>query len=90
MQINKQMFEILKLHLEGKSAYFIAREFAMDPPSIYRCLKTAERNFEETERMLAELKALGWPAKLAEVKQELRNRSPRRAATEEPIALKLG
>jgi len=41
--------------------------------------------------MLTELKALGWPDKLAEAEEEIRTKSPRRRAkTTSEIAMKLG
>jgi len=41
--------------------------------------------------MLTELKALGWPDKLAEAEEDIRSKSPRRRAkTTSEIAMKLG
>lgn len=56
------MHEILKLYLQDLSAYKIARELNLDPPTVYASLKAAKKNFLEVEKMLAELKALGWPS----------------------------
>jgi hypothetical protein len=86
------MFEILKLRLQGYSAYKIARKLNMDPPTVYRRLNFAEKNFAEVDKMLTELKALGWPMKLPEVEQQIRNKTSRKkkAAVESEIAIKMG
>jgi len=54
------MFNILKLNLQGFSPYIIARKLEMDQPSVYVSLKAAKTNFKEVNRMLQELKSLGW------------------------------
>ena len=91
------MFDILKLHLQGLSSYRIARKLNMDPPSVYTSLKAAKGNFAEVDKMLTELKALGWPDKLNEVEQTIRSRSAitRKVILEKPelkqeIAFKMG
>jgi hypothetical protein len=87
------MFKILTLNLKGKSCYAIARELDMDPPTVYVSLKAAKKNFAEAETMLTELKALGWPIKLAEIQKEIRKKSPKERAEAKPtpeIAMKLG
>jgi hypothetical protein len=86
------MFEILKLRLQGNSAYRIARKLNIDPPTVYRGLDSAEKNFATVERMLIELKALGWPMKLPEVEEQIRNRTShkKKAVTETEIAIKMG
>ncbi len=84
------MCEVLKLILQGKSCYAIARELDMDPPSIYVSYKAAKENLPKLDAMLTELKALGWPEKLAEAEEEIRTRSPRRRATTEVTTMKVG
>jgi len=92
------MFEILKLRLQGFSAYKIARKLNLDPPTVYRGLNFAEKNFAEVDKMLTELKALGWPEKLPEVESQISRRAHqnRTFAQEtvptqsEEIAFKLG
>jgi hypothetical protein len=86
------MFEILKLRLQGYSAYKIARKLNLDPPTVYRGLNFAEKNFAEVDKMLTELKASGWPLKLPEVEEQIRNRNPhkKKAVTETEIAIKMG
>jgi hypothetical protein len=84
------MFEILKLRLQGYSAYRIARKLNMDPPTVYRGLDFAEKNFATVEKMLIELKALGWPMKLPEVEEQIRNKSPHKKITVEDVAFKMG
>jgi len=98
LRITTQMFEILKLRLQGFSAYKIARKLNLDPPTVYRGLNFAERNFAEVDKMLTELKALGWPEKLPEIASQIsrRARQNRTVAQEtlltqsEEIAFKLG
>jgi len=85
----------MKLFLQGKSPYQIARQLRMDPPSVYTSLKAAKENFPKAQKMLIELESLGWPDKLAEVEQNIRSKSPhkRKVAVkhEEPeIAFKMG
>jgi len=88
----------LKLRLQGFSAYKIARKLNLDPPTVYRGLNFAEKNFAEVDKMLAELKALGWPEKLPEVESQISRRAHqnRTVAQEtlptrsEEIAFKLG
>jgi hypothetical protein len=92
------MFEILKLRLQGFSAYKIARKLNLDPPTVYRGLSFAEKNFAEVDKMLTELKALGWPEKLPEVESQISRRAQqnRTVAQEtlptrsEEVAFKLG
>ena len=69
------MHEILKLNLQGLSAYKIARKLSLDPPTVYGSLKAAKENFAKTDKMLDELKALGWPNRLPEVEQQIRSAS---------------
>jgi hypothetical protein len=83
------MCDVLKLILQGKSCYAIARELDMDPPSIYVSYHAAKENLPKIDKMLTELKALGWPDKLAEA--EIRTKNPRRRAKRTlEIAMKLG
>jgi hypothetical protein len=63
------MLSILKLNLRGYSAYRIARKLEIDPPTVYASLKAARKNFAEADKMLMELKAIGWPEKTPETKQ---------------------
>jgi len=92
------MFEILKLRLQGFSAYKIARKLNQDPPMVYKSLKAGKRNFAEIDKMLMELKALGWPEKLPEIASKIRRgaQQNRTVAQEtvpirsEEIAFKLG
>jgi hypothetical protein len=72
------MLRILKMHLEGKSPYRIARELDLDPPNAYATLKRARRNFAEADKMLTELKALGWPDKLGQKAAEAETEFPMR------------
>jgi len=98
LRITTQMFEILKLRLQGFSAYKIARKLNLDPPTVYRGLNFAEKNFAEVDKMLTELKALGWPEKLPEVESQIRRGAhQKRTVAQEPlptqseeIAFKLG
>ena len=92
LRLTPQMFEILKLHLQGLSAYKIARKLDLDPPTIYSSLKAAKRNFAKADKMLTELKALGWPTKLPEIEQQIRSKSPKKPVKPETseIAIKLG
>lgn len=98
LRITTQMFEILKLRLQGFSAYKIARKLNLDPPTVYRGLNFAEKNFAEVDKMLTELKALGWPEKLPEAESQISRRAHqnRTVAQEtvptqsEEIAFKLG
>jgi len=92
------MHEILKLRLQGFSAYKIARKLNQDPPMVYKSLKAGKRNFAEIDKMLMELKALGWPEKLPEIESQISRRAhqKRTVAQEtlltqsEEIAIKLG
>ena len=92
------MHEILKLRLQGFSAYKIARKLNQDPPMVYKSLKAGKRNFAEIDKMLMELKALGWPEKLPEIESQISRRAhqKRTVAQEtvptrsEEIAFKLG
>jgi hypothetical protein len=92
------MFEILKLRLQGFSAYKIARKLNLDPPTVYRGLNFAEKNFVEVDKMLTELKALGWPEKLPKIASQISRRAHQnRTVTQETlptrseeIAIKLG
>ena len=97
MRLTEQMFDILKLNMQGLSPYKIARKLTMDPPSVYTSLKAAKINFVEADKMIQELKALGWPDKLDEVEQSIRGRSAitRKIVLEKPepkqeIAFKMG
>ena len=91
LRITSQMCDVLKLILQGKSCYAIARELEMDPPSIYVSYHAAKENLPKIDKMLTELKALGWPDKLAQVEAEIRTKSPRRRAKGTlEIAMKLG
>ena len=71
MRITPEMFEILKLYLQGLSAYKIARKLNLDPPVVYASLKAAKTNFATVDKMIDELKACGWPEKLAEVENRI-------------------
>jgi len=93
------MHDVLMLHLQGYSAYRIARKLNLDPPSVYAGLKAAKQNFRLADEMIMDLKARGWPAKLAEVEQQLSNNSRKKqqptriiaqGLRKEEIALKLG
>ena len=90
------MHEILKLRLQGLSAYKIARKLEVEPPTVYAALKAAKQNFPEAEKMINELRALGWPSKLVEVERAQQRRTAAHAQTfetsvrSEEIALKLG
>jgi hypothetical protein len=93
------MHEILKLRLQGFSAYKIARKLNQDPPMVYKSLKAAKRNFAEIDKMLMELKALGWPEKLAEVEKAnrvherravMRSQVSETQSRSEEIPIKLG
>ena len=98
LRITPEMFQILKLRLQGLSAYKIARELNLDPPMVYASLKAAKTNFAEAEKMINELKALGWPEKLPEIENQISTRAQqkRRVAQEthpgrsEEIPIKLG
>ena len=91
LRITSQMCDVLKLILQGKSCYAIARELDMDPPSIYVSYHAAKENLPKIDKMLTELKALGWPDKLAEAEAEIRTKSPRRRTKGTlEIAMKLG
>jgi hypothetical protein len=69
-----------------------------DPPTVYVSLKAAKQNFAEADKMLGELKALGWPEKLPEIASKIRRgaQQKRTVAQEtvptrsEEIAFKLG
>jgi len=80
------MHEILKLSLQGLSAYKIARKLNLDPPSVYAGLKAAKKNFPEVQRMLNELRELGWPTKQIQNHQRADAQKPEK----EEIALKMG
>jgi hypothetical protein len=89
------MHEILKLRLQGLSAYKIAKELHMDPPTVYTSLSSAKQNFAAVDKMLGELKALGWPERLLEVEQQIRSESPwqRRAVAapkDDDVPFKMG
>ena len=99
MTISTDMHQILKLSLQGLSAYNIARKLELDPPMVYASLKAAKKNFVEVDKMIIELKKLGWPDKLAETKKARRTHERRTAAQaqvsetparSEEIAIKLG
>jgi hypothetical protein len=99
MTISTDMHQIFKLYLQGLSAYNIARKLGLDPPMVYASLKAAKKNFVEADKMIVELKKLGWPDKLAETGKANRTHKRRTAAqaqvTETParseeIAIKLG
>ena len=90
LRITSQMCDVLKLILQGKSCYAIARELDMDPPSIYVSYHAAKENLPKIDKMLTELKALGWPDKLAQAEEDIRTKSPRRRTKGTPeIAMKL-
>jgi transcriptional regulator len=96
------MFQILKLHLQGLSAYRIARKLGLDPPMVYASLKAAKTNFAQAENMLTQLKTVGWPTRLLDVEKQIHARAhqkrtaqaPNLAASNPPqseeIALKFG
>ena len=74
LRITEQQFKVLKMTLQGLSPYKIARKLGIDPPSVYSSLEAAKRNFPKADEMVTELKALGWPDKLPEIQQQIRNR----------------
>jgi hypothetical protein len=88
------MHEILKLRLQGLSAYKIAKELHMDPPTVYTSLSSAKQNFAAADKMLGELKALGWPDQLPEIEQQIRSRNPKQrratATRDSEIPFKMG
>ena len=93
------MYEILKLRLHGFSAYKIARKLNQDPPMVYKSLKAGKRNFAEIDKMLMELKGLGWPEKLAEIEKAnrvherravMRSQVSENPSRSEEIPIKLG
>jgi len=96
LRLTKQMHEILKLHLQGLSAYKIARKLNLDPPTVYASLKSAKQNFAQADKMITELKALGWPLKLPEIEKEINSKAKqKRTAKQQPtpveeIAFKTG
>jgi len=94
LRLTKQMHEILKLRLQGLSAYKIARRLNLDPPTVYASLKAAKENFAQADKMLEELKAMGWPAKLPEIENGMQKRRSQAQETttkvEEEIAFKTG
>ena len=97
LRLTKQMHEILKLHLQGLSAYKIARKLNLDPPTVYASLKAAKLNFAQADIMITELKTLGWPLKLPEIEKEINNRTAQKKRTRqeqptsvEEIAFKMG
>ena len=66
---------------------------------VYASLKAAKKNFVEVDKMIIELKKLGWPDKLAEVEKANRAHERRTGtqaqvsetpARSEEIAIKLG
>ena len=92
------MFQILKLKIQGDTAYRIARKLNLDTSQVYRTLEFAKANFEEANRMIEELKRLGWPEILktdtstgsrAEKKRRT-TQIPEVPARSEMIAIKLG
>ena len=56
--------KVLKLKLEGFSAYAIAREFGKEPRTAYRSIENARKKLEEAEKDLEWAKQLGFPEKL--------------------------
>jgi hypothetical protein len=92
------MFQILKLRLQGLSAYKIARKLNLDPPMVYASLKAGKTNFATVDKMIHELKGLGWPEKLLEVETQNGERTQKRRTIaqeiiptrSEEIAFKLG
>jgi DNA-binding NarL/FixJ family response regulator len=56
--------QVLELTLQGNSAYYIARELAKDPPTVYRSLNNARKKLLEAEKDLEWAKQLGFPEKL--------------------------
>jgi hypothetical protein len=75
------MYEALKLNLQGLSVYKIARRLNLDPPAVYPSLKSAKKNFAAADKMLSELKALGWPEQLPEIERKIRSGSPKERKT---------
>jgi len=97
LRITPEMFQILKLHLQGLSAYRIARKLGLDPPMVYASLKAAKTNFAEAENMLTQLKALGWPITLPEIEKQIHARAHQKRTAQAPnptlseeVAIKLG
>ena len=88
------MHEILKLNLQGLSAYKIARKLGLDPPTVYASLSSAKMNFAAADKMLGELKALGWPERLPEIERQIRSGSPKQkrmaATARDEISFKMG
>ena len=78
------MFQILKLHLQGLSAYKIARKLGLDPPMVYASLKAAKTNFAQAENMLTQLKTVGWPTRLPEIEKQIRTRAHKRRTAQTP------
>ncbi|MDH5462502.1 MAG: hypothetical protein OEX09_09825 [Candidatus Bathyarchaeota archaeon] len=64
MQLTPQMFQALKLQLQGASPYEIARIQKRNPPAVYDSLKAAKRNFWIVKLQLEELELLGFSAKI--------------------------
>ena len=84
MRITPEMFQILKLHLQGLSAYKIARKLGLDPPMVYASLKAAKTNFAQAENMLTQLKTVGWPTRLPEIEKQIHARAHQKRTVQTP------
>jgi len=85
------MFLILKMYMQKKSPYKIARELNVSPPLVYKSLEQAEKNFVKADKMLNELKLLGWPEKVQEAHEQLQKRTAQKPEPDlKEIPLKFG
>ena len=85
--ITEEQINILKIQLaEQISAYKIARKLNRAPSSVYRSIGLAKENLHKVEKVLFELKQLGYPDGL-EIKKK---RAEKRRKTSEIDAFKFG
>jgi DNA-binding CsgD family transcriptional regulator len=56
--------QVLRLKLQGLSAYAIAREFGKEPRTAYRSIDNACKKLEEAKKTLEWAQQLGYPEKL--------------------------
>jgi predicted transcriptional regulator len=82
------MFEATKLYLQGFSAYKVSKKLNISPPAVYASLATAKQNFQEADKMLNELKSIGWPQKLPDT--EAQTSSKKLVKKEAGFAFKIG
>jgi hypothetical protein len=75
------MHQVLKLNMQGLSAYQIARRLSVAPTTVYTSLNVAKKNFVAADKMLDELKGLGWPDRLPEIERKIRSGSPKERKT---------